>query len=90
MIDGWPQQQPQQAVVTKKRGPDNVSCIIWALWYVFTILIYLLTRPLGNNYHHQDGLLAPMTTMMTTTVSSDKIGSDNASCIVWALWYVFF
>ena len=58
-------------------------------FYYFTI--YLLTQPfLGNNYHRQDGLLAPMTTMMTMTGSSDEIGPDDATCIVWALWYVFF
>ena len=32
----------------------------------------------------------PDVTTMTTTAGSDKEGPDDASCIVWALWYVFF
>ena len=85
-----------------EKGPDDASGTVWAPWYVFfyTIVIYLLTAVLGDSHHYYDGHYCdghyydgrPAQTTSTTRAvgGSDEKGPDDASCIVWAPWYVFF
>ena len=72
-------------------GPDNASCIIWALWYVFQkfySLIYFLTK----------SFFQVITTATTGTMNDkhgsgkevdDETGPNDARRIVWALCELF-
>ena len=72
-------------------GPDDASCIVWALWYVFQkfySLIYFLTK----------SFFQVITTTTTGTTNNkhgsgkevdNETGPNDARRIVWALCELF-
>ena len=42
-----------------------------------------------HDRHYYDGRPAQMMSTMRATGGSNEKGPDDASCIVWAPWYVF-
>ena len=64
------------------------------MFFFNTIFIYLLMAVLGDSHHYHDrhyydGQPAQMMSTMRATGGSNEKGPDDASCIVWAPWYVF-